>query len=137
VATVAGPAGAIGYSGAMALVVWGVSAWAFRCGYRGGLPAALQMLRGAAWRRVVVGAECAGAILLGVITAGPVAAALACLPADTWGGGQGVVGRALGTLPAVSLVLTFLAVHRWWLHERALAAGCYAIGMVVAVVRFL
>jgi mannose/fructose/N-acetylgalactosamine-specific phosphotransferase system component IIC/mannose/fructose/N-acetylgalactosamine-specific phosphotransferase system component IID len=135
IATVAGPAGAILYSVVMVAVVWGVSGWAFRQGYRGGLPGVLRLLRGAAWRRVVVGAECAGAILLGTLAAGPVAGLFAS-SADAVRAGQGTLaGRVVGALPGVALVLALLALERWGLRQRVVTAACYGIGLVVVLLR--
>ncbi len=134
--TISGPAGAIGYSALMAAVVWGVSGWAFHRGYQGGFPGVLDLLRGAAWRRVVVGAECAGAIVLGLLTVRPVAGLLA--PTQTGGAGVGpefLAARALGALPAMALVVVFLALQRWGMRQRWATAACYGIGLVVALLR--
>lgn len=135
VAAVAGPAGAMVYVALMAAVVWGISGWAFVRGYRGGFPGVLELLRGDGWRRVVVGAECAGAIVIGVLTVGPVADTLGPLPGGAGAGPGSPVARALASLPALALVLAFLALQRWGVRQRWLVTGCFGAGLVAALLR--
>jgi len=135
VTSVVGPAGAVAYAALMAATVWGVSAWAYRRGYRGGFPGVLEVLRSSAWRRVVVGAECAGSIIFGVLTAGPIAGLLAGA-AGGIGDGTWMV-RALAALPAMALVGAFLALQRWGVRQAWATAGCYGIGLVVALLRLM
>lgn len=136
VAVAMGPVGAIAYCALMAAVVWGVSGWAYRRGYRGGVLGVLDLLRSDAWRRVVVGAECAGAILLGLLTTGPVAGLLAPAAAAS-AGGESAITRALVTMPAVALVTVFLGLQRWGVRVRWLTVACYGSGLVVALVHLL
>ena len=91
------------------------------------------MLRGEAWRRVVVGAGYANAILLGLIVAGPMAATMT-LAEIVRPGSPGLAQRASSALVAVVVVLVFLVVQRRGVRERRLVLACYAIGTVAALV---
>lgn len=133
--TVVGPIGVGVYVTVMAGVVWGVSVWAYRRGYRGGFSGILDLLRVAGWRRVVVGAECAGAILFGLLTVGPVAGLLVGAAMGTVGVWEAsALGRALAALPGVAIVMTFLALERWGLRQRWATVACYGIGLGMALV---
>jgi len=130
-AFVDGLLGAVAYAMVMAAIVWGVTGWAFLAGYRGGVQRVLDILRGSVWRRIVVGCECAGAILFGLLTTGPVASLL--LPAVLRGDAVAELAtRALGALPALATVLTLLALRRRGTRESWLVAGCYVSALIVA-----
>jgi len=135
-AIIAGPVGAVVYVAIMAAVVWGLSAWAYSQGYHGGPTGVLRLLRAAVWRRVLIGAERAGALLLGVLAAGPVAGLFAMSPdAAAAAAHRTLAGRVEAALPGVALVLVWLALQRWGLRQRWPTAACYAVGLIVALVR--
>jgi mannose/fructose/N-acetylgalactosamine-specific phosphotransferase system component IIC/mannose/fructose/N-acetylgalactosamine-specific phosphotransferase system component IID len=136
-APVVGGRSVIAYCLVMAVVVWGVSGWAFQRGYHGGLAGVLDVLRGAGWRRLVVGAECASAIVLGVLTVGPVAGLLLPVTAGDAVATASLLDQALYGLPAVALVLVLLALRHWGGRQRRITLAAYGIGLAVALWRAL